>query len=64
MICFSVHLSFQSATYNCNNALCATIYCVIDNLRMGEGAVVQIQARFFEKTLADVRIFIILSFLN
>ncbi|XP_033639990.1 integrin alpha-9-like isoform X1 [Asterias rubens] len=48
------YTSGESATYNCNNALCATIYCIIDNLRMGEGAVVQIQARFFEKTLADL----------
>ncbi|XP_022084385.1 integrin alpha-9-like isoform X2 [Acanthaster planci] len=49
-------LSFFSSgewIVNCQTAQCATIFCVTDNLRMGEGAVIKIQARFYEKTLIE-----------
>ncbi|XP_038049393.1 integrin alpha-9-like isoform X2 [Patiria miniata] len=45
--------SGEALVVDCQTAQCATIFCMIDNLQMGEGAVIEIQARFYEKTLIE-----------
>ncbi|XP_072028771.1 integrin alpha-9-like isoform X2 [Amphiura filiformis] len=40
-------------TLTCAVMKCVTITCYVDNLAVGEGAVIEIQARLFEKTFVD-----------